>query len=116
MIGQAISAQTAAGRDLNEARDSAAVSGAAELPVQMRATAAAPAAKSMPASAARPAAQNLSTAAEAEPTKPAAPRTPAERVPATKARPTGREANVGSDMRQLRNGGAMRIDTEDPYK
>jgi serine/threonine protein kinase len=106
VIGQAISAQTAAGRDHNDSSD---------LPAQPRAAAAAPAAKSMPASSARPAAQNLPTAAEAEPSK-AATRAPVERVPAAKARPTGRDANMGSDMRQLRSGGAMRIDTEDPYK
>jgi eukaryotic-like serine/threonine-protein kinase len=114
VIGQAISAQTAAGRDHNEPRDSAAVGGTSELSSQTRATAA-PAAKSIPASSAKPAAQNLSTAAEAEPSKAAA-RAPAERVPAAKARTTARDANMGSDMRQLRSGGAMRIDTEDPYK
>ena len=112
-IGQVISAQTAAGRDRDEARDSAAVSGTLDQPSQPRA-AAPSTAKSMPASTARPAVQET-TAAEVEPKAPAT-RAPAERLPAAKPRPAGRDANMGSDMRQLRSGGAMRIDTEDPYK
>lgn len=96
-VTPAISAQTAAGRARSEERATAAVSGA----VQPKAAA------KLSTSLARP--------GELEPAKPAATRASEERPP-SKARPAGRDAHMGSDIRQLRSGAPMRIDTEDPYK
>jgi len=92
--GAAISADAAAGRNLDATRGPAAVGG-------NRSGSAASADETREVTA-------LPDAARARP--------PAERLPASKARPSGRDANMGSDMRGLRNGGPMRIDTEDPYK
>jgi hypothetical protein len=115
--GQAMPAHTREARDPNATREPTSPASRARALAAPQRTAAAPApapgATSSREPTARPPARELPGVSD---DAAARMRSPMERGPAPKTRSGGRDTGMGSDLRQLRNGGPMRIDTEDPYK